>query len=79
MPNIKSAKKRVILTEKKNLENRSAMNEVKTCMKKLNAALRDHTFDNGKFWKETTGKTAEELEADWKSETASSSGRLMGI
>ena len=37
-------------------------------MKKLNAALRDHTFDNGKFWQEATGKSAEELEADWKSE-----------
>ena len=39
MPNIKSAKKRVIITEKKNLENRSAMSEVKTCLKKLNAAI----------------------------------------
>ena len=39
MPNIKSAKKRVIITEKKNLENRSAKNEVKTCLKKLNAAI----------------------------------------
>lgn len=37
-------------------------------MKKLNAALRDHTFDNGKFWKETTGKSAEELETDWKAD-----------
>ena len=35
-------------------------------MKKLNAALRDHTFDDGKFWKDTTGKLAEELEAEWK-------------
>ena len=35
-------------------------------MKKLNAALRDHTFDNGKFWQATTGKSAEELESDWK-------------
>ena len=39
MPNIKSAKKRVIITEKKNLENRSAMSEVKTCLKKVNAAI----------------------------------------
>lgn len=39
MPNIKSAKKRVIVTEKKNLENRSAKNEIKTCLKKLNAAI----------------------------------------
>ena len=39
-------------------------------MKKLNAALRDHTFDNGTFWKAETGKTAGELEADWKSAAA---------
>ena len=39
VPNIKSAKKRVTITEKKNLANRSAMNEVKTCLKKLNAAI----------------------------------------
>lgn len=35
-------------------------------MKKFNAALRDHSFDNGKFWKDATGKTVEELEADWR-------------
>ena len=35
-------------------------------MKKLNAALRNHTFDNGKFWQDATGKSVEELEADWK-------------
>ena len=39
VPNIKSAKKRVVITEKKNLANRSAMSEVKTCLKKLNAAI----------------------------------------
>ena len=39
MPNIKSAKKRVIVSEKKNAGNRSANNEVKTAMKKLNAAI----------------------------------------
>ena len=39
MPNIKSAKKRVIVSQKKNLLNRSANNEVKTAMKKLNAAI----------------------------------------
>ncbi len=39
MPNIKSAKKRVIVSEKKNARNRSANNEVKTAMKKLNAAI----------------------------------------
>ena len=39
MPNIKSAKKRVIVSAKKNARNRSANNEVKTAMKKLNAAI----------------------------------------
>ena len=39
MPNIKSAKKRVIVSQKKNMLNRSANNEVKTAMKKLNAAI----------------------------------------
>lgn len=39
MPNIKSAKKRVIVSDKKNARNRSANNEVKTAMKKLNAAI----------------------------------------
>ena len=39
-------------------------------MKKLNAAMRDHTFDNGKFWKAATGKPVEELETDWKADVA---------
>ena len=34
-------------------------------MKKLNAAMRDHTFDNGKFWQSATGKAVEELEKEW--------------
>jgi len=37
-------------------------------MKKLNAALRDHTFENDKFWKDKTGKMVEELESEWKNE-----------
>ena len=39
MPNIKSAKKRVIVTELKNAQNRSALAEIKTSVRKLNAAL----------------------------------------
>ncbi|MBQ2908783.1 MAG: 30S ribosomal protein S20 [Clostridia bacterium] len=39
MPNIKSAKKRVLITEVKNAQNRSAMAEVKTSIRKLNAAI----------------------------------------
>ena len=26
----------------------------------------NHTFDNGKFWQDATGKSVEELEADWE-------------
>ena len=39
MPNIKSAKKRVLVTESKTLVNKNNRNEVKTAIKKLNAAL----------------------------------------
>lgn len=39
MPNIKSAKKRVLVIEKKNSLNRSVKAEVKTAVKKLNAAI----------------------------------------
>lgn len=39
MPNIKSAKKRVLVTEAKTFYNKDAKNEVKTAIKKLNAAI----------------------------------------
>ncbi len=55
MPNIKSAKKRVLITEAKNARNRSANAEVKTSMKKLNAAI--ESGDKAKaqeIFKETT-------------------------
>ena len=39
MPNIKSAKKRVLVTESKTLVNKNNRNEVKTAIKKLNAAI----------------------------------------
>ena len=39
MPNIKSAKKRVLVTEKKNTQNRMIRSAVKTAIKKFNAAL----------------------------------------
>jgi len=32
---------------------------------RANAAMRAHAFDDATFWKETTGKTAEELEKLW--------------
>ena len=37
-------------------------------MKKLNVVLREHAFDDGKFWTETTGKTAKGLELAWRAE-----------
>ncbi len=39
MPNIKSAKKRVLVTEKKTLENRSVKSALKTQIKKFLAAV----------------------------------------
>ncbi len=39
MPNIKSAKKRVILTEKANLRNRSIRSALRTSIKKADAAI----------------------------------------
>ena len=39
MPNIKSAKKRVLINEKKNLQNRMVISEMKTAVKKFNLAV----------------------------------------
>lgn len=39
MPNIKSAKKRVVVTEKKNTQNKMIKSAVKTAIKKYNAVL----------------------------------------
>ena len=39
MPNIKSAKKRVLLTQKQNLRNRSMRSALKTSIKKADAAI----------------------------------------
>lgn len=39
MPNIKSAKKRVLVIEKKNAENKAGMSALKTTIKKANAAI----------------------------------------
>ena len=41
MPNIKSAKKRVLLTEKQNLRNKSARSALKTCLKKAEISIND--------------------------------------
>ena len=45
MPNIKSAKKRVLVTEKKNAINRSDNAELKTAIKKMNAAIEAGNYD----------------------------------
>lgn len=39
MPNIKSAKKRVIVTENKTLQNKQAKSDLKTALKKFDAAV----------------------------------------
>ena len=39
MPNIKSAKKRVLVIDKKTMENKMVISEVKTAIKKFNAAV----------------------------------------
>ena len=41
MPNIKSAKKRVLVIEKKTLENRMIKSAIKTELKKLDAAVQE--------------------------------------
>ena len=39
MANIKSAKKRILVTETKTLRNKAIRSKVKTCIKKVNAAV----------------------------------------
>jgi len=41
---------------------------------RANAALRAHAFDDGTFWKDATGKTADELEKLWRVELAGGVG-----
>lgn len=45
MPNIKSAKKRVLVIEKKTLENKRVVSRMKTAIKKFNIALAANDFD----------------------------------
>lgn len=45
MPNIKSAKKRVLVNEKKNAQNRVQMTIVKTAVKKINNAIDTNNLD----------------------------------
>ena len=48
MPNIKSAKKRVLVIEKKTMENRMAKSEIKTAIKKFEAAVEAKNVDEAK-------------------------------
>jgi len=48
VPNIKSAKKRVLVTESKTLVNKNNKTEVKTAIKKLNAALDANDVETAK-------------------------------
>ncbi|MCL1945010.1 MAG: 30S ribosomal protein S20 [Firmicutes bacterium] len=45
MPNIKSAKKRVLINEKKNLQNRMALSTMKTAIRKVNEAIATNNID----------------------------------
>ncbi len=54
MPNIKSAKKRVLITAKKNAVNKSNKSEVKTAIKKLNAVIDSGNYEEAvKLYPET--------------------------
>ena len=53
MPNIKSAKKRVLVTEKKNLINKSTKSEIATAKKKfLNAVDQNNVEEATKLFRE---------------------------
>ena len=45
MPNIKSAKKRVLVSAKKTLVNKDNKSEVKTAIKKLNAVIESGNYE----------------------------------
>lgn len=45
MPNIKSAKKRVLINEKKNLVNKNNKSEVKTAIRRLNEVIDSGNYE----------------------------------
>lgn len=47
MPNIKSAKKRVLTAQKRTLKNKAVRSDLKTTLKKANVALEDGTENAG--------------------------------
>ena len=54
MPNIKSAMKRVKVSEKKNLRNRIVKSKVKTAMKKFDAEIAENPANAGVQYSATT-------------------------
>lgn len=48
MPNIKSAKKRVLVNQKKNSENKMIKTQVKTAIKKVEALVNEGKIDEAK-------------------------------
>lgn len=54
MPNIKSAMKRVKVSEKKNLRNRIVKSKVKTAMKKFDAEIAENPANAGAQYSVTT-------------------------
>ncbi len=54
MPNIKSAMKRVKVSEKKNLRNRIVKSKVKTAMKKFDAEIAENHANAGAQYSVTT-------------------------
>ena len=48
MPNIKSAKKRVLVNEKKNAQNKAIRSEVRTEIKKIDALIKEGKLEEAK-------------------------------
>ncbi len=48
MPNIKSAKKRVLIAEKRRLRNKIAKSQLKTVIKKFNTSLNEGRIEDAK-------------------------------
>ncbi len=55
MPNIKSAEKRIVLSEKQNLRNRKVISELRTKTKALSAAVNDGAENTQELYTELVG------------------------
>ena len=55
MPNIKSAKKRVLVTQKKTMRNRAIKTGLKTQLKKYDAALKANDASAAKLYQDVSG------------------------